>query len=195
MLIRKVICVQVTKLNEPFPFTPSEHRSGIHVSAVLNFIDQGLGKSREEPDEAARLRMEVGFMWERALENAYRDRLGVRPGAIELDGIIGSPDGIDEQGRVCEYKLTWSSNKTPIEQRWRWMQQVMAYCKLCGTTEVVFRVLYLNGDYKKREPVYEVTGITFTQQEIDQCWAMIAQHAKLIKEREAQDGNYNSGVE
>lgn len=174
--------MQVIQINESFPFTPHEERPGIHVTQIIHYIEKQLGKDRGEIDDVARLRMEMGFVWEAALEAAYKDRLGIRPGAVELDGIIGSPDGIDDAGRVEEYKLTWSSSRTAIDQRWRWMQQTMAYCHMCGTDTAVFRVLYLNGDYKTREPIYQVTEIKFTPQEIDTCWQMLVNHAKMLKE-------------
>lgn len=176
--------MQVTKLDESFPFTPSDGRTGTHVSAVIKYIEAKLGKDRGDLDDTARLRMEMGFVWEAALESAYKDRLGIRPSVIELDGILGSPDGIESDGAIGEYKLTWSSSRTAIETRWRWLVQVMAYCRMCGTDAVVFRVFYVNGDYKTKEPQYQVTRIQFSQQEIDTNWQMITSHARQM-EREA----------
>jgi len=119
---------------------------------------------------------EIGFLWEHALEIALKDKLGIRPGQIELDGVLGSPDGfgVTPFGPcVEEYKVTWRSMKNEITSEWRYMMQVKAYCKMLGVTLALFRVLYVNGNYNPMCPQNRTYLVQFTQDEIDTAWDML----------------------
>ena len=171
--------MEVINLNEEFPKDLSlltNRSKGLHVSQIYGDLEDILFSPRKTNNK---LWATVGFIWEILLELAFKEALGVRPGELELDGIIGSPDGINwEGGYIEEYKLTWSSAKKPIESKWKWMTQVMAYCKMAGLTVVRFRVFYINGDYSFEGPIYKSAFITFTQEEIDTNWQMLVNHAK-----------------
>jgi len=126
---------------------------------------------------------DCGFIWERALEMAYKDKLGIRPNEIIVDGIVGSPDGVgdDPWGEVDfvneEYKLTWKSSNNPIESNWYYITQFKSYCKMLGTRVTVVRIIYVVGDYKGSGPQYFTYRLEFTQKEIDENWAYIRQFA------------------
>lgn len=116
---------------------------------------------------------EMGFIWEEALERIVGSKLGIRTEEVELDGVVGSPDGfgITPFGPcVEEYKLTWKSMKNPPHTEWRYMAQVQAYCKILGMTKVLFRVMYINGDYAPPCPQDKTYLYEFTQEEIDTNW-------------------------
>lgn len=171
----------ITEQNNPvFPWKSNEERSQntLHLSTIYTDLERELFGPPN--DTGNRLWAEVGFLFEEALSLAFGDRLGFRPGEVELDGIVGSPDGIDfENWRVEEYKCTWKSTKTTPERVWRWMVQAKGYCKMMGMKECLHRVLYLNGNYKDdRSPQYKEFLSEFTQYEVDQNWEMLLKHAR-----------------
>lgn len=123
---------------------------------------------------------EIENLWETALTAAFRERapLTIRPGEVELDGVIGSPDGINfSDYSLEEYKCTWKSVKTTPDQIWKWMVQTKGYCKMLDMTRVLFRVLYVMGDYKHSGPIYREFWLEFSQEEIDMNWEMLINHA------------------
>jgi len=188
--------MKIEELDEEFPWTPSVLRSeGVHVYEIIRDLLDTLGMTPKQGDDdddgQRRMQYEKGYLWEEILSAGFGNKSPVRPGEMELDGIIGSPDGIgfedteDENGFkrtrsvVEEYKCTSkSSAKTPDEVT-PWMMQVKGYCKICGANVVVFRVLYINGNYRDiRYPVYRPYRLEFSQREIDENWEMLINHAK-----------------
>jgi hypothetical protein len=178
--------MQVVDLNESYEkFEDMTNRSRgdgiVHLTRIIRALDSadytGVKWNMDTTGDC-------GFIWERALEMAYKDMLGVRPGEVELDGIIGSPDGIadDPLGKLDmvdeEYKLTWRSSRRPIEDNWYYMTQFMGYCKMLGTTVTVAKVLYIAGDYRGSGPQYKVYRIEYEQRELDRNWNYLLAHAR-----------------
>jgi hypothetical protein len=157
--------------------------AGLHVSAIINDImnKSGLrdsnGYTREDLDAFAIF----GRIWERYLaETMFRPPRYQRIGEVELDGIVGSPDAVDvEDGSVHEYKCTWKSSKTPIEQfNWYWWQ-IKAYCWMIGSNEAVLYPVFINGDWKPPKPVANIKyRATFSNGELKDNWNMLLRNAK-----------------
>ena len=187
ILVRvRVSLMQIKLLDQPFPFTPQIWRStGVHLSDIITDLGRevfGTKGANGPATEEMQLQWEKGFIWERALSIAFSDGNVERPGEIVCDGIACSPDGVgvDEDGEVVveEYKCTaMSSSKTP-DGIWRWRTQAAAYCYVMGCTRAIFRVFYLNGDYKGSGPLYRVFQMDWSQTEIDENWGMLTAHAK-----------------
>ena len=137
----------------------------------------------DEIDDATRMQFEKGFLWEVALSRAFGEKAARRPGELELDGIICSPDGIgvDRAGNplVEEYKCTAKSEHTSPADMWTWVMQAKGYCKVARATTCVFRVLHL-----AFVPVYKPWELTFTQKEIDENWETVVIHAGVMRRRE-----------
>ena len=171
--------MDVINLNSEFPKDPSlltDRSPGLHVSQIYGDLQDILFPVRKTNNK---LWATGGFIWEILLELAFKHALGVRPGEILLDGVACSPDGINwKDGYVEEYKFSWKSSKKPVESRWVWMCQAMAYCKVTGLNVVRFRIFHVNGDYSFDGPIYKDCFITFTQEEIDNNWAMLIAHAR-----------------
>lgn len=170
------------ELADEFPLTGSGDRSldRLHLSDIYTDLEQMLFPKSTNADITNPLWAEVGFLWERVLSSALADHCSKRPGEVELDGIVGSPDGHDpDTGVVDEYKCTWKSirNAHP-ENVWKWMTQVKGYCKMLGADTVRFHVLYINGDYRGSGPLYRSYLFSFTQLELNENWAMLVNHAK-----------------
>jgi len=145
-----------------------------------------------EIDEDTMMQFEKGYLWEVALSRAFGEKAAHRIGEVELDGIIGSPDGViyeapgDEPNWTLsnvvlleEYKCTAiSSNKSPTDN-WKWIMQVKGYCKMLGATKCIFRVLHVR-DFV---PMYKPWELTFTQAELDENWQAILNHVKTMEEK------------
>src|SRR5271170_5153321 len=89
---------------------------GVHVSTIIKHMRSVLGQQQGWPEEELANAGQIGRIWEHVLarELAAAGMGGaaiVRPGEIECEGIIGSPDGIDTEGpAVVEFKATWKSS-------------------------------------------------------------------------------------
>lgn len=126
---------------------------------------------------------ELGFIFETLLEQSWKERLGIRPGEIECEGVVGSPDGLSVSPYgpcIEEYKCTWSSSKKQPHEEWRYMMQVKAYCYMTGVKTVLFRILYINGDYKPPMPQYKTYLYEFDQEEIDTAWSMLRNYGLSV---------------
>lgn len=195
--------MELIKIDEPFNpkgsgcDRTSAHDTGkIHLSDIAKYIEYKMkfGPVGKATKWNLNVAAEVGFIWEEVLSMVLRDRYAARIGEVELDGIVGSPDGLspyDPFGQVPivneEYKATWrSSNKTP-DKVWYYMTQFKSYCKMLGVNVTVARILYIMGDYKGSGPQYHVYRIEFTDQELQENWDMILAHKEEMLEKGYMD--------
>lgn len=173
---------------------------GLHVSQVYGDLDRALNIKRyknaitpEQLDAFA----SIGFLWERILE----DTLGsitisgdpsryFRPGEVEMDGLLATPDYADLDFRgdgtnqlgLEEWKVSWSSVRKLADYEgnfWRWLVQMKWYCRALGTVHARQRILFIVGDWRESiAPVCKVLEFEFSEQELEENWAMITGHAK-----------------
>ncbi len=196
--------MRVEEINEqflPLPegahYTPQVRSPGLHVSQIVKSICQELyprrfGKAGEEEDFSWE-RMEMGFAWEEVLSqglitrfNRVRSDIIMHPGEVEVDvdgtTIYMSPDGINlEEESVEEYKCTWASSFTrKIDDDFfaHWIWQTKAYCYGVGMEATIFRVLFINGDYRGSGPVVKTWRVEFTELEIEENWEMLCNAAR-----------------
>jgi len=165
-----------------FPFKTSEGRSfdRLHLSTIYGDLEKELFPPK---DTGNPYWAEVGFLFEEALEEALskvlRGRAVIRVGEIELDNVVGSPDGVDFENCILEeYKCTWKSSKKTPDQIWKYMVQIKGYLRMLDMDTCKMRILYLMGDYRGSGPQYKEFLITFTQAEINTNWDMLISHAK-----------------
>jgi len=178
--------MRVRELKEEFPWTTEQtgkrSTGKPHVTGLIRALEVGIQEtSGKAISDATRMQFEKGWLWEATLSMAFGEKSAHRPGEIELDGIVGSPDGLvlDSKGDIVsveEYKCTAYSSDKPITEHWRWMAQVKAYCKMVGATKCVFRVLHLSF-----VPVYKVWELVFSQRELDENWEALVNQAKVMK--------------
>lgn len=159
---------------------------GLHLTDIIDDLLATLGIDQYGTplDEQTRQTyFEGGFIGERFIEEQlsrlYGERAPERLGEIEKDGILGSPDGREHDGRVAEYKFTRkSASKTP-DQNIRWMMQIKGYCWMCGTLGAVLRGIYYNGNYRDiGHPLPLRYDFTFTKRELQENWISILNHAR-----------------
>lgn len=158
----------------------SPRSPGLHLSSILKALDEMLhGKLHKENAYDLPLCATLGFTWERLLELAYKDLLGIRPQEITVDGIIMSPDGVGEDpyGEVPlvveEYKCWWRSTKRTPMVGWYEVMQNVCYCNALGTNVGVFRVLYVVGDKWMDGPQYLQWRVEYDPDFIQRSWDMV----------------------
>jgi hypothetical protein len=183
---------------------------GCHMSDVLRTMQQDVdpgtfGKPGSPflPDATTHLRFAMGFNFERVMEIAFASRRMdiVRIGEVEVDGIIGSPDGVDMNANppaVTELKLTWKSTKgTPwpcdehefiregcdqCTHSWApkhmwWIMQMKAYCYMLGLRHATLRALFVNGSYSNMAPTLRGWSFEWTQEELAAFWQQLKRQA------------------
>lgn len=167
-------------LNFPRVIDPPDRSPGLHLSQVISSIasDSGMDNWGSHTGPPT-LTMEMGFLWEEVLAMCLRDRLPTRIGEICLNGICMSPDGFDyDKWELYEYKCTWKSSNYNPADNWRWMTQIKSYLWAMKACVCHLYVLYINGDYRPPTPKYLQYRVSFTQQEKEENWNMIMNHAK-----------------
>lgn len=150
--------------------------AGTHVSSIINAIAVNIGRrdndfSRADLDAFAVL----GRIFEHVLaQTILRPPRYVRPGELECDGIIGSPDAVDtEDPAVVEIKVTWKSSLRCIEDFREYWWQIKSYCWMLGVTRARLYVLYVCGDWRPPVPQWRCWEVTFTDLELRENWMMM----------------------
>src|ERR1700730_3643209 len=173
----------------------------VHVSEVIRWVDnrvihRGQRKPYEDlsPNEKKRMGnyVSVGYAWEDLVAQSLAPVFGgeyVRTGEIELDGIVGTPDGLELTGMaVDETKATWRSSRRDISTDfWSWMVQVKAYAHMLQLTRVSLLVFFVNGNYADSGPQGKKFDIEFTDRELDDNWRMITANARAMEKENAQN--------
>lgn len=180
--------------------------SGIHLSSIIRHIALLTGELKKEYSEGPSLqdlisrnlspnfcgpivRATVGFAWESWLSSHLSrvHNLNHQSGELICDGIVMSPDGLDDDLVLHEFKATWKSSAHPVTDQLMWMWQVMGYlyglsmdtgqrCLVC-----VLHPLYMCGDYRgERDPVYKPTVIEFEWEELERNWSMMMQYKDAV---------------
>jgi hypothetical protein len=177
-----------------------ERSGGAHVSELIRDIQnkvthKGKRKPFDQLSAEERRRMgnytSLGWAFELIIERALRevwsdiflrDERYVKTGELFLDGVVGTPDWFDTfDVSVIEFKATWRSSRRDLRQDFTsWMWQIKAYCKMMATTTARLYVFFVNGNYRESGPQLKGFALTFTQQEIDDNWAMLIQHMESL---------------
>lgn len=177
--------MKVELLEEELPNIGSsliERSPGLHLSSVIKDLNRTLGRSKDGCEWEKQTTWTVGLLWEEVLSAALADALAPRCGELLVDGIIMTPDGFDpELWRLAEYKLTWTSSRKDIVDRWDWLTQIKAYCRALDTFECMLHVLHVMGDYRGSGPQYRNYLLTFKQHELEENWIMIRNHARTME--------------
>lgn len=171
-------------------------RDVLHVSTIYKSLMERLQPKRFDSSKPMDMRrIETGLLFETMLEQALAEKFStVRPGEIiSPEGVYMSPDGVNPaEGAGEEYKCTWMSSRVkdgttpytdengqPNMKYLHWFIQVKAYAKYLSTDTFLLRVLHINGDYTyPLAPQFLTHRIRFTQQELDENWTMLTNHAR-----------------
>lgn len=161
---------------------------GLHLSTIIQSLLLHLDPKRYGQSSDTGLKhnyFQLGFTFEAFLEASFAARrVGiVRPGEVHKDGIAMSPDGISLDDWVLEeFKCTWKTSRgAPDDARfWGWIVQMKAYCLALDMNRSRLRAFFINGDYKTYQPEYRVWDFEFTDTELQENWAMVVGHARLM---------------
>ena len=177
-------------------------RGGFHVSDLVGCIHEAFFKKTQprELDEEKILLFTLGRAGQDILDAASKS-LGIEPNPeqVVLMDVTGSLDGFKEgngtpeadnypklpSGFVSEIKTTRSSSNKELSERY--VDQVMAYCKMKNVRTAKIIVVHIVGGWKATNfmPRMKVWDITFTQDELDRHWStMMARKGVLEFELE-----------
>jgi hypothetical protein len=142
----------------------------------------GLGRTLDLDEDERNPMFILGLLW----EDAGYTHLGWKQLSVSCEGIVCTADCIDPVAeRVEEFKLTWRSLRNwYIEDNFRWLTQVKAYCYAWRLSRAVFHVFHVNGNYQPPQPVVKDYEVEFSQQEIAENWAMLQTHKRYMEERQ-----------
>ena len=168
-----------------------------HVSTLVNEAARVTGNTYyvdAEPEPWQENIMAMGRILEydlRVICHQRADEKGLifEPQLIRtLDDIIGTLDGIlfsDELPvAVVEMKTAWSQTRSPLEN-WRYMCQVMAYCKLAETTIAWMPIVNIPRGQGPPNVEARMYNIAFARGEINENWQLLINvRDSLIKKQE-----------
>jgi hypothetical protein len=158
---------------------------GKHVSSAIYRIMESLYPDRFGGDPIDPIRANLGNAMEHAIIEAmareHPDRYA-RPGQLVYEGIYGTPDLWDlREWATTEVKLTWASSRRAedIEDSWfsRYWWQLKAYAKMAMMTKGRLIIIFINGDYRGGQPEGMMWEDEWSQDELDENWAMIKSYA------------------
>lgn len=162
---------------------------GVHISTIIRYMKEQLERQGSWPSDELENSSQIGRVWEtylaRALGEAAQDQYRyVRPGELEMDGIVGSPDGLDcEDPAIIEFKATWVSSSRPIAERRRdYLWQIKSYCHMAGIPVARLYVLYVNGNYKPPMPQVKGYQYEFSTGELRENWNMILRNKEDMED-------------
>ncbi len=165
----------------------------VGVASIIRAIAVQIGKfTKDDASDEIPLRMIVGMGWEAMCAQLY-PTMQSQPGALELDGISGHPDGISTLGSrylIDEFKYTAKSLRVPggkedqwkdIRDEWIWQVQVMAYCYMLGQQygELVnlgrLHICWAMGNYTKHtlDERYMRYLVEYDEDELERNWKML----------------------
>lgn len=152
---------------------------GVHVSAIVKQLSNAVeGKQQGDfTEEQLNSFAVLGRLWEAQLSEAlFKEPRYIRPGEVECDGIIGSPDCVDtEDWTLQEFKVTWQSlNDFEGKPKFRdYLWQIKSYCYMLGMCNARLIVLFVCGDWRPPVPRAFDWRLKFTTQELMEHWHMM----------------------
>lgn len=180
---------------------------GLHLSTITKRMRAARGGKGAPPGWQAGTAMYFGFLWEWAIELAFKAIGLLRPDVVkqlrlEVDGIHCTLDAVDFTDEVEyvleEYKATWRSMRKvdcamPLEACFEtefpeFLDQIKAYLyclgRYTGRPVTVCRlfILFVVGDYRGTGPRIRVFELRFTQEELESHWRLILAEAADLRE-------------
>lgn len=191
--------------------------AGTHLGQVIKYIRIKLGELRlTDNNTFAMFGFIFELLVEKALAaylTFHADDM-LDTGEQCSDGIYMNPDRFNPflgpAGTIFEYKATWlsiggSKTKPSIfidgvrengldvevfqDRFWYWLMQLMAYCRVMGTTRGTIVALFINGDYTFRPPYggpqFLCVSFEFTEAEIESNWKTVVREAREMEREDA----------
>ena len=157
----------------------------VHASDIYSELNEIVNPPKPLGKRDLNVYRLFGFVFERIMAQVYQAMDPARYqvlGEWRHDGITCSPDILDmQERRVLDCKATWKTLAkldTLEKDFFAWVTQNKAYCKPIGWVAGGLVIFFVNGDYKDSGPVMVELALEYTQQEIDENWSMMVNHAK-----------------
>jgi len=123
-----------------------------------------------------------------ALGRGHHEMLEESPSAevsLEADGIKATLDGLERDGEgdmvVAEYKTTRASAESSPERFPWWLEQVMGYAWMWGTTKARLYVVHMVGSHKNRDPQIKAYDLIFDGKELQENWQELIRRRDILQ--------------
>lgn len=190
------------------PRTPGLHLSqilramAIHTGTFKNSVDLGETIANIDPLAVGLsgpcMRCINGYAWENWLFTNVLKNAVHQPGEFVLDGIIGTPDGIEEDEdpsgwlTIHEAKWTFLSSNGPFSQRLSWLYQGACYLKMVSARyqvpvpacRIIYHPCYVRGNYRGIDTEYRPVEVRMEQREVDGVWEEVSKCRSLVEKWE-----------
>lgn len=172
-----------------------ERSTGLHLSDIIRDLSLkgGMLDKKYADGPMSPEKIELGIAWEERLAK-HHPEICFHPGEVVVDGIPMTIDGVsyadgevttfgvDGDGAIHEFKLTWKSMRRDITEEFMWLAQIKGYCRGFWLNNAFLHVYWVNGNYSRTPgdpnagPQYHIYGLEFTPLEIQENWHMILAH-------------------
>ncbi len=190
-------------LNYGPPRTP-----GLHLSTILRAMAVHTGVFKDDPESdldylipnldplsvgksGPLMRCIMGFAWENWLSTYVLKQARFHPGEFLLDGIIGTPDCIEEDLdwlTLHEIKWTFKSSSPPFSKHLQWLYQGACYMKMVSTAyktpvkdmRLVYHPCFVKGNYRGIDTEYSPVEVRLEEREVDGVWDVVSENRSLV---------------
>jgi hypothetical protein len=160
----------------------------LHLTSIIRDMAETIALNPRDPITEQELAFygAGGFMWEKIWSTAHAQSIGdgelFRPGEIERDGIVGSPDVLDLSiSRLIELKCRWmsASKFDSLEKNFFWeLLQIKCYLAMLGWVEAELTVFFVAGNWRPPIPCVRSVLLEFTEREVEEGWNSVLDHAR-----------------
>ncbi len=190
---------------------------GLHLGTIVKARRAARGGKGAPPGWQEGAAMYFGFLWEWAIELAFKAIGLLRPNTVKQlrlvwDRIHMTLDGVcfEEETYLEEYKATWRSMRKidceqPLEQCLEenfpeFLDQIRGYLYALGKTveqEVTvcrLFIFFIMGDYRGTGPRVRVFDLRFEQEELERYWKyeVLPTAQDMLADMEANAGENSS---
>jgi hypothetical protein len=177
-----------------------DRASGLHLSDIVKEMKIQAGEKVDGIEgEQDWYRAQLGFLFERAIENEWKTYWGMdfpdmtTQLQLEQDEIHMTPDGFDfDNHRLMEFKLTWKSARKWEEDLekyyWPWLVQTKGYMWALShaldepVLDVLFIIGFVNGDYKGKWRLGVWTDLlSFDLIELKENWETVLRYKEFMQ--------------
>ncbi len=180
---------------------------GLHLSHIINAMGRHTGVFPEGDSlddiitgidmsdvgmNGHLMRCVMGYAWENWLSENVLKNARFHPGEFILDGIIMTPDCLEEDEKwvtLHEIKWTFKSSLRPFDQNLMWLYQGVCYLNGVRTAlgakveecRLIYHPCYVKGNYRGIDPQYRPVEVKVSEREVDGVWKVISEHRRLVE--------------
>lgn len=185
---------------------------GLHLSQILRAMSIHTGKFKNSADLGVEIqtldplavgmsgplmRCIMGYSWEDWLFTNVLKKARQHPGEFFLDGIIMTPDGLEEDEdwlTIHEAKWTFLSSNRPFSDRLSWLYQGACYMKGVSVAmgvpisqcRLIYHPCYVKGNYKGIDTEYRPVEVRLEEREVNGVWDEVSKCRNLVEKEEGR---------